>query len=133
MRTEISHFWAGYFQQEADFFDFFEEDENGFDEDLPFNEQYISKFARSQNENWYDHDFFECGFEADQSLSTEEKLSDYSYSEQWLPEILDRISRLGITEINAFALISKEEIKNPVSLEHPGIQLIYLGEIEYEI
>lgn len=133
MRKETSHFWAGYFRDEADFFDFFEEAEDGLDEDLPFEQKYISKFARSQNENWYDHDFFECGFEEDETASIEEKLSNYSYSDQWLPEITMRINKLGITEINAFAIISKEEIKNPVSVVHTGFKLIYLGEIEYEI
>jgi hypothetical protein len=133
MRTEISHFWLGKFNSEDEYFDFVGEDNAYYEED-DMEEKYISEFAESQNQHFLDHDFMESGFE-NESISFEEKFSKYSYAEQWLPEVKSRLrdQNQNPDEINALVFISKNQIKNPVSIMNSKFDLLYIGEIEYDI
>ena len=133
MRTEISHFWVGTFKNESDFGNFFGEAENYYEDEREIDEKYISEFAKSQNENWYDHDFFECGFE-NEKISFEQNFSKYSYSKQWLTELKNRVEQRQLNlQINSIAFITKAEIENPSSVKGDNFELIYMGEIEYKI
>ncbi|HBV16092.1 immunity 22 family protein [Chryseobacterium carnipullorum] len=132
MEKEISHFWLGYFKNEDDFNDFAEEDESYYieeeNEDL-----YVSKFAESQKIQWFDYDFLEYGFE-DENLGIYEKFTDYSYADQWLPIVEQKINELGLeTPVNAIIFGTKNVIPNPVSVNEEEYALYYIGEIEYNI
>ncbi len=132
MEKEISHFWLGYFKNEDDFNDFVEEDESYYieeeNEDL-----YVSKFAESQKIQWFDYDFLEYGFE-DENLGIYEKFTDYSYADQWLPIVEQKINELGLkTPVNAIIFGTKNVIPNPVSVNEEEYALYYIGEIEYNI
>ncbi|NML69748.1 hypothetical protein HHL23_08060 [Chryseobacterium sp. RP-3-3] len=132
MEKEISHFWLGYFKNEDDFNDFAEEDESYYTEEE--NEDlYVSKFAKSQKIQWFDYDFLEYGFE-DESLGIYEKFTDYSYADQWLPIVEQKINELGLeTPVNAIIFANKHAIPNPVSVNEEEYALYYIGEIAYNI
>jgi len=131
MRTEISHFWLGKFTSEAEYFDFVGEDEAYYEDD-DYEEKYISEFAKSQGENFLDHDFIESGFE-NEAISFEEKFSKYSYADQWIAEVKNRLHDQNLEDINTLIFISKNQIKNPVSVMNSKFDLLYIGEIEYDI
>ncbi|SHF24640.1 immunity 22 family protein [Chryseobacterium vrystaatense] len=132
MEKEISHFWLGYFKNEDDFDHFVEEDESYYTEEE--NEDlYVSKFAATQNIQWFDYDFLEYGFE-DENLGIYEKFTDYSYADQWIPVIEQKINELGLeTPVNAIIFANKHTIPNPVSVNDEEYALYYIGEIEYSI
>jgi len=133
MRKEISHFWVGNFKSETDFYSFFEEDENYYAEEEDTDQKYISAFAKTQNKRWLDHDFFECGFEHE-SIPFEEKFSKYSYADQWIAELKSRIEQIKPgSQFNSIAFINKENIANPTSVKTEHFEMLYVGEIEYEI
>ncbi len=133
MRTETCHFWLGKFKTEEDYFDFIGEDENYYEND-DIEDEYISEFAKSQRENFLDHDFMESGFE-NEDIPFEEKFLQYSYAEEWIVEVKQRLIALNQNseEINTVVFISKNQIKNPVSVTNSKFDLLYIGEIEYEI
>lgn len=133
MRTEVSHFWVGSFKSESDFFSFFGETPDYYLDEREIEEKYISEFAKTQNINWFDRDFFECGFEKENNIP-DVMFSKYSYSQFWLDEIKRRMeqSKLGF-EINSIAFIAKDAIKNPESIKNEKYELIYLGTVEYPI
>lgn len=131
MRTEISHFWLGKFTSEEEYFDFVGEDEAYYEDD-DYEEKYISEFAKSQGENFLDHDFIESGFE-NEAISFEEKFSKYSYADQWIAEVKNRLNNQNLEDINTLIFISKDQIKNPVSVMNSKFDLLYIGEIEYDI
>jgi len=132
MEKETSHFWLGYFKNEEDFYHFIEEDETYYTEEED-EDQYVSKFAETQNIHWFDDDFLEYGFE-DESLGIYEKFTDYSYADQWLPAVEQKINELGLeTPVNAIILAKKYAIPNPVSVDDEEYALYYIGEIEYNI
>lgn len=133
MRTETAHFWVGNFKDEDELADFFGEDAGYYDDEdeSEEDEKSISEFAKSQNEIWIDHDFFECGFE-EEAASFEEQFENYSYAEEWISELKLRAEKCPFP-INAIAFINKEEIKNPVSVSTDEFELMYLGEITYNI
>ena len=132
MEKEISHFWLGYFKNEDEFNDFAEEDERYYTEEE--NEDlYVSKFAESQHIQWFDYDFMEYGFE-DENLGIYEKFTDYSYADQWLPIVEQKINQLGLeTPVNAIIFANKHVIPNPVSVNDEEFALYYIGEIEYNV
>jgi len=131
MRTEISHFWLGKFKSEEEYFDFVGEDEAYYEDD-DYEEKYISEFAKSQDENFLDHDFIESGFE-NEAISFEEKFSKYSYADQWIAEVKNRLHDQNLEDINTLIFISKNQIKNPISVMNSKFDLLYIGEIEYDI
>lgn len=136
MRTEISHFWFGRFESEDEYFNFVGENEEYYldDEDDEDDEKYISEFAKSQGKQFLDHDFMESGFR-DKEILFEEKFRIYSYSSQWIKMAEQRLEDLNcdLSEINTVVFITKELIKNPVSVSTQNFNLLYIGEIEYEI
>lgn len=131
MRTEISHFWLGKFKSEAEYFDFVGEDEAYYEDD-DYEEKCISEFAKSQGENFLDHDFIESGFE-NEAVSFEEKFSKYSYADQWIAEVKNRLNNQNLEDINTLIFISKDQIEKPVSIINSKFDLLYIGEIEYDI
>ncbi|MCD0468121.1 immunity 22 family protein [Flavobacterium sp. JAS] len=135
MRTETSHFWFGQFTSEEAYFDFLGENETYYeDEDVIEDEKYISEFAKSQNENFLDHDFMESGFE-NEEVSFKEKFSPYSYSEKWITEAKERLVKQNQDpeKVNTVVFISKDQIEKPISIQNSKFELIYIGQIEYEI
>ncbi|MCC9062796.1 immunity 22 family protein [Flavobacterium piscisymbiosum] len=133
MRTEISHFWLGKFKSEDECFDFVGEDNTYYEED-DIEEKYISEFAKSQGEIFLDHDFMESGFE-NEAVSFEEKFSKYSYADQWIAEVKNRLhdQKQNLEDINTLVFISKDQIEKPVSVMNSKFDLLYIGEIEYNI
>ncbi|KNB61134.1 immunity 22 family protein [Chryseobacterium sp. Hurlbut01] len=127
MNRQILDFWVGNFRTAEDFEMFVEEDENYYIEEES-DDTYISKFAESQDTVWFDQDLMEYGFE--QSI---QHFSEYSFAEQWLPVLYNRVNEMNITfEINSLVFISQGQIPKPVSVETDDFSLIYLGGIEFE-
>jgi len=134
MRTETYHFWLGKFETEKDYFDFVGEDESYYENEDDIEDKYISEFAKSQGENFLDHDFMESGYE-NEDILFEEKFLEYSYAEEWIVEAKQMLIPLNqnLEEINTVVFISKNQIKKPVSVMNSKFDLFYIGEIEYEI
>jgi hypothetical protein len=127
MNTQILDFWVGNFRTEEDFFQFVEEDENYYIEEES-DDNYISKFAESQETIWFDQDLMEYGFE--QSI---QHFSEYSFAEQWLPVLYNRINELNLKfDINSLVFVSQGQIPQPKSVENDEFSLVYLGGIEFE-
>jgi hypothetical protein len=127
MNTQILDFWVGNFRTEEDFFQFVEEDENYYIEEES-DDNYISKFAESQETIWFDQDLMEYGFE--QSI---QHFSEYSFAEQWLPVLYNRINEMNLKfDINSLVFVSQGQIPKPVSVENDEFSLVYLGGIEFE-
>ena len=133
MKTETSHFWLGKFKSEEEYFDFVGED-NAYYEDDEVEEKFISDFAKSQGENFLDHDFMESGFE-NEAISFEEKFLKYSYAKQWIAEVKKRLidQNQDLEDVNTLVFISKDQIEKPVSIMNSKFDLLYIGEIEYDI
>ena len=124
--TDTSHFWVGhlpppirdhYFEQVLDEGD-----------DAP-----LSMFARDQGQKHYDPDFLEFGYGATGTVKDLVAGHAYSYQDQWAEELDRRASAAGLTAVDFFMFISKEEVKNPRSVRGDGYWLSYLGTIEYQI
>lgn len=127
MDRQILDFWVGNFRTEEDFFQFVEEDENYYIEEES-DDTYISKFAESQDTLWFDQDLMEYGFE--QSI---QHFSEYSFAEQWLPVLYNRINELNLKfDINSLVFVSQGQIPQPKSVENDEFSLVYLGGIEFE-
>lgn len=129
-----AHFWAGKFDNESRFNDFFEEsypEENEDDDD----DAPISKFAESQGETWIDHDFLEKGFE-DSSLSLQDRFMKYSYGEHWFAEFEKRLTKKGLSDSNTIVMNlfdeGTSEIESPQSFSGTGFDVHYLGTIEFD-
>ncbi|RNA63133.1 hypothetical protein D1631_14955 [Chryseobacterium nematophagum] len=132
MDTQTLDFWIGNFNTEEEFYEFVEEDE-GFYMEEESDEKYISKFAESQNTIWLDYELVEYGFEGG-NRTIYEKFSEYSFAEQWLPILINRINELNVNfEINSLILLNRGQIPNPVSVEDDLFSLVYIGGIEYYI
>ncbi|MBW8524055.1 immunity 22 family protein [Chryseobacterium chendengshani] len=131
MNTQILDFWVGNFNSEEEFDQFIEEDENYYlnEED---DDNYISKFAESQDTVWFDNDLAEYGFE-NLSKNIYENFSEYSFADQWLPELVNKINELELKfEINSLLFVSQGQIPKPVSVEAEEFSLVYLGGIQIE-
>ncbi|WP_294330517.1 immunity 22 family protein [uncultured Chryseobacterium sp.] len=129
---ETLDFWVGNFQSEEDFYDFVEEDENYYlleeSDDI-----HISKFAASQDTVWLDHDFVEYGFEAG-NRTIYEKLADYSFAEQWLPILVNRLNEINLKfEVNCIIFLNRGQVPKPVSVEDDFFSLAYVGGIEFSV
>ncbi|CAA7387987.1 immunity 22 family protein [Chryseobacterium fistulae] len=132
MDTQTLDFWIGNFNTEEEFYEFVEEDE-GFYMEEESDEKYISKFAESQNTIWLDYELVEYGFEGG-NRTIYEKFSEYSFAEQWLPILINRINELNVNfDINSLILLNRGQIPNPVSVEDDLFSLVYIGGIEYYI
>lgn len=127
MDRQILDFWVGNFRTEEDFFQFVEEDENYYlteDDD----DNFVSKFAESQDTIWFDHDLMEYGFE--QSI---QHFSEYSFAEQWLPVLYNRLNEMNLKfDINSLVFVSQGQIPKPTSMENDDFSLVYVGGIEFE-
>lgn len=132
MNTDTLDFWIGNFNSEEDFYYFVEEDENYYLLEES-DDTYISKFAESQDTVWLDHDFVEYGFE-DGDRTFYEKFSGYSFAEQWLPILLNRINELNMkSDINSIIFLNRGQVPKPVSVENEAFSLVYMGGIEFSI
>ncbi|MFD1000343.1 immunity 22 family protein [Ohtaekwangia kribbensis] len=131
-RREICDFWIGKFDNSTDYFDFVGENPEFYQDEADIDEKYISKFAKSQRENWIDHDFMESGLENGEE-SFFERFKKYSYSDQWIKTLSERISETDLSEINTVIFITKGRIKNPISISESNFTLRYIGQIEYTI
>lgn len=127
MNKQILDFWIGNFKTEEDFYHFVDEDENYYIEEES-DDTYISKFAESQETIWFDQDLMEYGFE-----KSIQHFSEYSFAEQWLPILYNRINDMNLTfEINSLVLVSQGQIPKPSSVETDDFSLVYLGGVEFE-
>jgi hypothetical protein len=132
MNTETLDFWVGNFNSEEVFYGFVEEDEDFYLEEES-DETYISKFAESQDTIWLDHDFVEYGFE-DGNRTIYEKFSEYSFAEQWLPILVNRLNEIDLKfDINSIIFLNKGQVPNPVSVEDDLFSLVYIGGIEFSV
>ncbi|SHE98809.1 immunity 22 family protein [Chryseobacterium takakiae] len=130
MHTDTLDFWVGNFNSEEDFYDFVEEDENYYLLEES-DDTHISKFAASQNVVWLDHDFVEYGFE-DGNRTIYEKFAAYSFAEQWLPILVNRLNEINLKfEVNAIIFLNKGQVPKPVSVENDFFSLTYVGGIEF--
>jgi hypothetical protein len=131
MNTQFLDFWVGNFNSEELFLQFVEEDENYYlnEED---DDNYISKFAESQDTVWFDGDLAEYGFE-NLSKNIYENFSEYSFADQWLPELVHKINLSELKfDINSLIFVSQGQIPKPVSVENDEFSLVYMGGIEFE-
>lgn len=135
-----SQFWIGTFDTQERFNDFVCEnkeywsEENEIEENIP-----LSRFIASQGETWYDHDFFEAGYnEKEQRIC--KKFKGYSWVNQWAPIIEGKMKELGILEMNSFLMMVVDEppdgkrycqVQAPKSFNADGINLMSIGEITY--
>ena len=131
-RTEICDFWIGKFNNSNDYFDFVGENPAFYQDETDIDEKHISKFAKSQGENWIDHDFMESGFENGED-SFLERFNKYSYSDQWIKKLSEKVSATDLSNINTVIFITKGRIKNPTSVSESNFALQYIGQIEYNI
>lgn len=130
MHTDTLDFWVGNFNSEEDFYDFVEEDENYYLLEES-DDTHISKFAASQDVVWLDHDFVEYGFE-DGNRTIYEKFAAYSFAEQWLPILVNRLNEINLKfEVNAIIFLNKGQVPKPVSVENDFFSLTYVGGIEF--
>lgn len=131
MNTGTLDFWVGNFNSEDDFYQFVEENEEFYTEEES-DDTYISKFAESQKTVWLDHDFVEYGFEGG-NRTIYEKFVAYSFAEQWLPILINRINEINIDfDINSLIFLNQGQIAKPTSVENDSFSLMYVGGIEYE-
>lgn len=131
MNTQILDFWVGNFKTEEEFHQFVEEDENYYLEEES-DDSYISKFAESQDTIWFDQDLMEYGFE-NLSQNIYENFSEYSFADQWLPVLVNRINELELKfEINTLIFVSQGQVPKPKSVETDDFSLVYLGGAEFE-
>ena len=127
MNKQILDFWIGNFKTEEDFYHFVDEDENYYIEEES-DDTYISKFAESQETVWFDQDLMLYCFEI-----SIQQFSDYTFVEQWLPILYNRINDMNLTfEINSLVLVSQGQIPKPSSVETDDFSLVYLGGVEFE-
>jgi len=125
-KKETCHFWLGRISDKERAAAYFEENYDR-EDDEP-----LSGFARDQSETWYDHDFMESGFDADAN-SIADLVEGYSYYEQYTDFLSKRAAEMGLTNINMFLFINKEQIRQPRSVEGNGCSLHYVGEFTYSI
>ena len=131
MNTEVLDFWVGNFNNEDDFYNFVEEDENFYLEE-DSDDVFVSKFAESQSTIWFVQDLIEYGF-ADSNMGLFEKFADFSFAEDWLPILVQRINEMNLKfEINSLLFVSQGQIPKPTSIENDDFSLMYLGGIEFE-
>ncbi|WP_267405026.1 MULTISPECIES: immunity 22 family protein [unclassified Chryseobacterium] len=131
MNTGILDFWVGNFNSEEDFYDFVEEDEKFYLEE-DSDDVFVSKFAETQDTIWFDQDLIEYGFE-DGNVSIYEKFANYSFAEQWLPILINRLNEINPDfDINSLVFVSGGQVPKPVSVENDFFSLTYIGGIEYE-
>ena len=135
-----AQFWACVFLTHDDFEAFIEEDDDFYsiENEEAENPIPLSRFAGSQGETSYDHDFMEVG---QVGSSDDPKIAiSASYSEFWAEEFMRRARDAGI-EPTHFIMVGIDrppnareyrQFGNPVSVEGEGYSLIYLGEIEHE-
>ncbi|WP_326984671.1 immunity 22 family protein [Chryseobacterium sp. MYb264] len=131
MRRDTLDFWIGNFNSEEDFYEFVEEDEKFYLEE-DSDDVFVSKFAESQNTIWFDQDLIEYGFE-DGNVGIYEKFANYSFAEQWLPILINRLNEINPDfDINSLIFVSGGQVPKPVSVENDFFSLTYIGGIEYE-
>lgn len=130
MPKQRIQFWLGNFSSKELFDKFFEETYSSED-----NDGFISQFAKSQNEDWIDHDFLEIGFENEEN-SIKEKFANYSYAEFWIKELSNRATKIKLDKINSIVMLSYDgkiiAVKFPKSFHSENIKLEYLDEIDFE-
>jgi len=134
-----SQFWAGKFADEDMFNGFVVEDPDHYAEENEDKDYPISKFAASQGEWFYDHDFMEVTF-SEEKTRTGEKFN-ISWIDKWADEFDQRIKKHGVSDVNSIVMMVVDnppngkphrQISNPVSVSGEGFELVYLGEIEYD-
>ncbi|WP_150524236.1 immunity 22 family protein [Roseibium sediminis] len=138
-KTIIAQFWVGKFSDEALFHDFTGEDPEHYAIENEDGDYPLSKFAASQGETFYDHDFMEVAFSDVAVHSGKEFMA--SWSDKWADELDRRINELDVSDLNVLVMMVVEQhssgklyrqISNPVSASGEGFNLTYLGEIEFD-
>lgn len=141
-RQITSQFWIGIFDSETCFHEFFAEDDAYISEENEHKDDYpLSRFAASQGEIWYDHDFLEPGFNDGDTTDLARKFSAHSWVKSWAPLVKAKMKDAGLESINAFALMGVDtprmaqryyQIARPRSHHAPGIDLVYIGELTHD-
>jgi len=135
----LTQFWVGKFTTEALFHDFVDEDPAHYAEVNEDQGYPISKFAASQGESYYDHDFMEVAFSPETIHTSKQFMA--SWSDQWADELDRRIKNCAIPDVNALIMMIVDtpsnhapyyQVTNPLSFSGKGFDLFYMGEIEYD-
>ncbi|TKW67217.1 MAG: hypothetical protein DI616_06025 [Paracoccus denitrificans] len=137
-RRHIAQFWLGHcdsidrlgdlLSEEA----FYDIEDEELRDDAPQN-----AFIQSQGQRWYDQDFLEAGFETGSGdLGT--RFGAYSYAAEWAPKVEHKAGQLGVKDPNCFIMLGGDaatpenwRLDNPTDIRLPGIELRYLGEIDF--
>jgi hypothetical protein len=131
MDTQILDFWVGHFNSEEELERYADEDEQFYLEE-DSDDVYVSQFAESQETIWFDQDLIEYGY-AEGDYSLYEKFSGYSFADEWLPVLVQKINEVNLKfDINSLIFVSQGQIPKPKSVETDDFSLVYLGGIEIE-
>ncbi|CUH81009.1 hypothetical protein TRM7557_03176 [Tritonibacter multivorans] len=139
--THTAQFWVGYAEDSNAFWDMFGEREfpepTTEEEELAQDNTPISLFAETQGELYIDHDLTEGAF-IGENRPWFDRIADYSWSQFWGQDVLDRAKSAGHPEPNAFFMCGferhpggdmKPAIKNPSDLNTSRLRMAYIGSV----
>lgn len=132
-----AHFWLGHCENNERLAAFLSEDQYWKLDDEERAVSYLSEFAKTQNERWYDHDFLEAGRETE-GATLAERFRKYSWSEIWADELDRRAKERKLGDPNCFVMLGGSpdkpedwDINTPCDIRQSGIDLHYMGKIEF--
>jgi hypothetical protein len=138
-KRHIAHFWIGYCESDERLGALLSEKSRHAMMDEECERGFISEFGQSQNDQWYDHDFMEAGWET-KGTSLAERFAEYSWSSEWANELARRAQELALNAPNCFIMLGGSpdrpgdwEVVTPRHIDAPGVTLRYAGRIEFDI
>ena len=96
------------------------------DDETPMND-----FTRDQGDVFYDHDWVERSFMNDGGLTA--LITGHSYSDDYMPQVIDIARSRVIIDANAFIMADAEEIPSPRSVAGADYQIWYIGKFKCKI
>ena len=92
-----------------------------FEETYEDDDRPISQFAADMSEQFYDHDFMECGDFYDPPVNDVTKsVALHSFSSSYLTEAVEAFRSNPFTPFNLVLMLWNREIEHPVLLAHPA-------------
>ncbi len=116
---KVAHIWAARFKSDDEQEEIFEELEWRGNDQEP-----ITLFAKSQNELFYDHDFFYISKKGD-------FLSDNSIQGASRAAIVDKLSELLCNDYDSLIVGDEEDFKSPKSCTINNSEVVYLGKYNH--
>ncbi len=138
---DVAQFWAGWADDADTFYQLFSDDIYYALDDDARDETPLDAFAHSQGERWYDHDFLETGFEAEDKLLAI-RFAHHSGGDVWGPAFAEKVQHMGIGGVNCLIMMgldktaitqfghSGRQIERPTHIDLPGVRMFYLGELD---